>query len=522
MGPGVLPYKGDEEIYRTAVDSSADAILRLDATGICRWASPASSTVFGIDPVDLIGRAPVRLLVHPDDAAQVGSARERTLNGEQAVAAFRIRRPGGEVAWIENQGRPVRDGSGAVTGFVVVCRDVTLRIRAEQAVAQSEELHRALIQALPGAAMLVVDEDLRIELATGSGLERAGWRKEAVEGRLLAEIVPPQRWAVLEPTDRAAFHQTQSFTIEVDGGHVWTQLAPLSRRADQKPAVVVIAQDVTERTALARAASRSEQRFRSAFDDAPIGMGLLDAGLRFERANAQLCAMLDIPVGTLAGMPLDAALAPEDRAACGLLLHETVAGQRGGFRREVRLLAAGGAALWVSLHVTALDEGDGQRVLMLQAVDISERHRIAEALQFEADHDPLTGLMNRRSFERALDEQATRVARYGCEGAVLMMDLDGFKQINDTLGHATGDGVLAGVAQAIRTRLRESDPVARLGGDEFGVLLPKASRLQAGLVAAAILEAIRGADLPGPGALRGQTGRPQLLARRLNAATSCP
>ncbi len=106
------------------------------------------------------------------------------------------------------------------------------------------------------------------------------------------------------------------------------------------------------------------------------------------------------------------------------------------------------------------------------------------------DHDALTGLLNRRSFTRELDSQAALAARYGPEGALLMLDLDNFKDVNDTLGHQAGDEIIRRAAQLLAGRLRASDKIARLGGDEFAILLPKADVVAAERVALELLEVL--------------------------------
>jgi diguanylate cyclase (GGDEF)-like protein len=111
-----------------------------------------------------------------------------------------------------------------------------------------------------------------------------------------------------------------------------------------------------------------------------------------------------------------------------------------------------------------------------------------------ADHDPLTGLLNRRSFARELRSHCARGARYGATGAALMIDLDSFKSYNDTLGHGAGDELIRQVARALSARLRKSDVLARLGGDEFAVLLPTADEDGARQVAAELLSCVRGDD----------------------------
>jgi diguanylate cyclase (GGDEF)-like protein len=123
--------------------------------------------------------------------------------------------------------------------------------------------------------------------------------------------------------------------------------------------------------------------------------------------------------------------------------------------------------------------------------DVTDRERIQARLRQLADHDPLTGLLNRRRFEEEVAARVAHAARYRSGGAVLILDLDNFKYINDSLGHRAGDAVIRTVAQLLRDRLRTTDVLARLGGDEYAVLLPTADERDASLLADGLLEAVR-------------------------------
>jgi diguanylate cyclase (GGDEF)-like protein len=143
---------------------------------------------------------------------------------------------------------------------------------------------------------------------------------------------------------------------------------------------------------------------------------------------------------------------------------------------------------------------------MLLAAVVSERDRagleariLAQQLRHLADTDPLTGLRNRRSFDSELERQVAQVARYGPGGALLVLDLDHLKQVNDTQGHRAGDEIITSVTDVLRRRLRDTDIISRLGGDEFGVILPRATQAEAGQVADALVEAVRGHVPVSPG-----------------------
>jgi diguanylate cyclase (GGDEF)-like protein len=123
--------------------------------------------------------------------------------------------------------------------------------------------------------------------------------------------------------------------------------------------------------------------------------------------------------------------------------------------------------------------------------DISERKKLAERLTYQVDHDFLTGLSNRRRFEQELARETRRSSRYGSGCALLLIDLDHFKDVNDALGHRAGDDLLKDVALALRRRMRQTDVLARVGGDEFAVLLPQTGEEEARIVAAGIVDTLR-------------------------------
>jgi diguanylate cyclase (GGDEF)-like protein len=123
--------------------------------------------------------------------------------------------------------------------------------------------------------------------------------------------------------------------------------------------------------------------------------------------------------------------------------------------------------------------------------DVTGRERIQARLRHLADHDPLTGLFNRRRFAEELADRLAHAARYGEGGAVLLLDIDNFKSVNDSLGHHTGDAVIRAVAELMREQMRETDVLARLGGDELAVLLPHADEHRARLVAEKLVDTVR-------------------------------
>ncbi len=254
----------------------------------------------------------------------------------------------------------------------------------------------------------------------------------------------------------------------------------------------VIAHDVTDRSRADAAVREAQELFHRVFDEAPIGMAMLDLEHRFVGVNDALCEITGYPREQLEATNIKAITHPDDLGTSEQEIAALLAGGASGCRSEKRFVHTGRSPVWVAVHTTVLRDADARPSRFIaQIQDITDRRRSDERLVYLTDHDPLTGLLNRRSFERELEAHRSRRARYGGEGAAIMLDLDHFKFINDTLGHHAGDEAIIRTARVLASRLRETDVLARLGGDEFAVLLPDADAAKARRVAEDLLAALR-------------------------------
>jgi diguanylate cyclase (GGDEF)-like protein/PAS domain S-box-containing protein len=257
----------------------------------------------------------------------------------------------------------------------------------------------------------------------------------------------------------------------------------------------------------------SDAYLKSAFDDAPIGIALVGIGPdqpgRFLRVNRALCALTGRSREALEATDLESILHSEDVEPDQTAMANLIAGKRSEFQLEQRLIHTDSHSVWVMANASLVRDESGKPLYCIrQLQDIEERKRFEAELGELADHDPLTGLFNRRGFIHELTHQMAYARRYGGGGAVLFLDIDDFKNVNDSLGHSVGDEVISGVARLVHERLRETDGLGRLGGDEFAVLLPNATATDAKSVAENLLTAVRDDD---QAALRG-TGRPMTIS----------
>ena len=215
----------------------------------------------------------------------------------------------------------------------------------------------------------------------------------------------------------------------------------------------------------------TDERFRRAFASGVTGMALVDREGRFLSVNQAVCSILGYDEEDLLARSFESVIDPEDARASADHIAALLAGEEQGFETEMRFVHRGGRVVWASTGVGAVQGDDNQvRYFVVQLHDVSARRRVEEELAHQALHDPLTGLPNRVLFTDRLQQALVRQLRHGDQVAILFIDLDRFKLINDGLGHGAGDLVLQEVARRLDATARAQDTVARFGGDEFTVL----------------------------------------------------
>ncbi|HEX8473336.1 MAG TPA: EAL domain-containing protein [Pyrinomonadaceae bacterium] len=234
--------------------------------------------------------------------------------------------------------------------------------------------------------------------------------------------------------------------------------------------VVAHAKEVEQR---AEALEESEELFRSAFDHAAIGMAMVSSDGRWLRVNMHLCAILGYTEQELLEMDFQSITHPDDLGVALVNVARLLKEHTQNHRMEKRYIHKQGHEVWVLWSVARVRDLNGDAVrLIFQIQDITDRKQSEERLLHDAFHDALTGLPNRALFIDHLKLTIARTKRRENQMfAVLFLDLDRFKVINDSLGHMLGDQLLIGIARRLEACLRQEDTVSRVGGDEFTILL---------------------------------------------------
>ena len=494
--------------FRRAFEDSSVGMALLGATaadrGFIREVNDALCGPLGRDPNELVGSNMLAGIVAPADVLPLKSRLDLLAAGELPLvhAEVELLARDGHTVSADLTVSLVQDDEGRPQYFLAQVQDVTARRIAEaqlRAAARHFEVSHDLLctSAFDGAVIN----------ANGAWTATLGWSIEELRQMRLIELVhPADRERTL--AESAHLHEggaSLSFKNRFrakDGRWVWLEWS--ARGVPEEDVIHSAARDVTEREEGLQALSEAEARFRGAFEGAGSGMALIavdgNSAGRFMDVNDALCELVHRGRDELLDTDFAAVIHPDDLLQHADDLRQMFHCEIGEVLRETRLLDGHGQAVWASVSSSLVRDSGGQplyRVLHVQ--DLSERKLHEQELERLANRDSLTDLFNRRRFEDELVRELGMSRRYGRHGAVLLMDVDHFKDVNDSLGHAAGDDLLGRIGQILGSRLRHTDVKARIGGDEFAVILPETSRRQAEGAAASILAAVReGAMIQGP------------------------
>jgi diguanylate cyclase (GGDEF)-like protein/PAS domain S-box-containing protein len=377
--------------------------------------------------------------------------------------------------WVEVV--PHRLADDTVGGVVTLAHDITGRRRTQDKLEATSLLLDAVIGNTP-CAVWAKDVDGRYTISNESHQRMLALSPQEIVGHGDADLFGPAAASLMGVDDARVMQFGE--TVSVEEQHRGRTFVSIKFPLPQGGGVAGISTDITDRKRAEDRLSAAEERFSGTFEGAPIGMALMSLDGAFLEVNDEFCAMTGYAREQLQATTLGAISHPDD----------VDPGQTG--RSEMRLLHAQGDTIDVLVHVTAAGGESGAldtRLAMVQ--DITERKRFNERLQHMADHDPLTGLLNRRRFEEELERQVVSARRYGQDGAVIVLDVDHFNAISDSLGHRAGEELLVNVAGRLTERMRETDVLARLGGDEFAILLTRGDSETARDVAESLLAAVR-------------------------------
>ncbi|WP_446808096.1 EAL domain-containing protein [Methylomonas sp. 2BW1-5-20] len=360
-----------------------------------------------------------------------------------------------------------------IVGRVWSFRDVSSQYRAEQALQRKEYYQRALLDNIPHAIWLKDTESRLLAVNQEFANVFSAENPEALVGKNDFDIAAPELAASYQADDRRVLNSRDKLIVEEEildrGVRKWfeTYKAPVMDEQGQLLGTVGFARDISE-------LRKTEENLRLAalvYDNSSEAMVVVDNENTILSVNPAFTAMTGYTAEEVIGKNPRILSSGEHDAAFYQELWTTLS-TTGAWRGEVKNLSKDGRLFIEELAINTIYNSDGkpQRRVALFS-DITQRKQSEEQIWRQANFDPLTGLPNRRMFRDRLEQEIKKAHRMGQLFAILFIDLDRFKEINDTLGHDMGDNLLKETAERLQTCVRESDTVARLGGDEFTIIL---------------------------------------------------
>jgi diguanylate cyclase (GGDEF)-like protein/PAS domain S-box-containing protein len=417
--------------------------------------------------------------VHPDDVPRGLKISVEVLKGERQDygGEHRFRAPDGSWKWLLSRGRVTeRDAAGRALRMTGINLDITARKQAEQAQVEAEERYRSLIELAPDA--VVVSSGGVIEYANPAALRLVGARAaHEVIGRSMESFVHPahvdryrERLGLLSAGPIATGFEERRLR-RLDGSELVSEVASVSFLEHGRLVVQSVVRDVTEQRQVREALAEREQRFRDVVEASGEYVWETDAEWRYTYLSARIEAVLGYMRSELLGrtprefMPLG-----EARALDEWFERNQREGQP--FRDLVhRSISKSGKVVWQQVSGMPVRDAAGRLTgYRGTGADITARKQAEERIQYLATRDALTGLPNRTLLGDRAGQAILAAARRRGMLAVLLIDLDRFKLVNDSLGHRAGDALLCAVAERLANTLRRDDTLARLGGDEFVLL----------------------------------------------------
>jgi len=417
--------------------------------------------------------------LHPDDAERVLALWYRAIASPRAAfdCECRLRRMDGHFAWVHARGIVVCDPTGRAIRSVGSIIDISDRRQVEERLRESERLFRYLVETSNDLVWIVDREGCWSYLSPRATRQIFGCEPEDLLGKQLIDTQPeaerPRTEAMLARVlDEGTASHFETVHINRNGERVVLSLnaTPMRDGAGQITGVTGTATDISRLKTREIELSAALEDQSLIFDSVSEGIVMLRDGV-VHKCNRRFAEMLGYSPDELVGRPSVLWYAnPAEWDPTASLPH-AVREEDGSLHTELRVKRRDGGVFWCDARGRILNPGRPEDGSLWIYIDISARKERESRIQHLADHDALTGLLNRRMFDDRLRQALANARRSENIVALMLVDLDEFKRINDTYGHLTGDYVLRTVAKRIQESVRETDTVARLGGDEFVVVL---------------------------------------------------
>ena len=473
-----------EEKYRNILESIQEGYFELDLAGNYTFVNGANGRFLGYTKEELVGMN-FRQHTNEETAKKLYQPyRELYLTGKpiKALEVKAIRKDGTKVIY-ETSISLIRDSEGKPIGFRGVSRDITERKQAEETISHSEERYRTIIEQMEDG-YFEIDFNGKFTFVNDAECNNLGYKREELIGmnhRLYADKKNSKALIILFIEVYKTGIPIKAYALELtkkDGTKSYNEISvSLIRNSKGEPiGFRGIARNVTERKLMEESLRQSEERYRTIIEELKEWYFETDIAGNITYFNDIFANVLGFSRKELTGLNFRSFIKKEDSDSVYRLFNQVFKTGQSTKNFPYEFISTDGTVTSAEFSVFPKQDKEG-KVCGFRGVghDITARKRAEEKIKYMATHDSLTGLPNRLMFSQLLNHAIKSARRYTRQFAVLFIDLDRFKVINDTLGHEAGDQLLQEIAMRLKQTLRAVDVVARLGGDEFVILIEEIS-----------------------------------------------
>jgi diguanylate cyclase (GGDEF)-like protein/PAS domain S-box-containing protein len=468
-----------ENLVNSLLHSTTDAVVIGDQDGTIIEINEQFKEIFGWEERELKGIKMIDSLFIPKDKKdEIVSVFSELMKGKHipGVKTQRVAKSGTLID-VSINFNPLFNKFGGLVGYTSLIRDTRDESKIHKALKESEERYRLLVETSPEP--IIVHHQGTLVFLNKATAELVGIKDEQeLIGKNLFQFVHLSDWkTVQERTQYILTHWRTDTPCELrvirsDGSMITVEMTGAQVPFGEQTAVQVICRNISERKRIELALKRSEQNYKLIADNMTDLVGVVDPSGIVEYASPSHEAILGLKPGDIEGRSVMQLFHPEDVPQV-VELFSTMVSKQQKTNIQFRYLHAEGYPIIAEATGTPIltEDGDIEHILIV-AKDIREREQYEKRLREMAYYDSLTGLPNRIFLEKCFQQELNRAKRNQSMFAVLFLDMDELKQINDTLGHGVGDDIIIEFSKKIKGCLRETDTMARLGGDEFIILLP--------------------------------------------------